>query len=114
MTPRTKTTDTTYHPHHDGSDEQHPSWWQRSRPSDLVSLIMLVTVAGTLLGIRLLTPTASINALEARTTKLEHRVDSLFEFMQLNSYMQCVSLRMDHPELLPPGCAPIIESRGRK
>jgi hypothetical protein len=110
MTPQTRQRHVpSYSPN---SDRYPPRWWHHVlKPSEILSVIALIAALIAVLGWRFQSPAASIAAVEVRATRLEYRVDTLFEQGRLTNYMQCVTLRLDHPELLPRDCMPIIESR---
>ena len=77
------------------------------RPTEILAAMALVASLVAVLGWRIQSPASAIAALEGRVTRTEARIDTLYEELRFTNYIQCVAMRTDHPELLPPECAPI-------
>lgn len=50
--------------------------------------------------------------LEDGAMSMANRLGSLEQKVDFSTYIQCVTLRRTDPAMLPPGCTPIIQSRG--
>lgn len=88
-----------------------PFWARWLRPTEILSALALIGALIAVLGWHIQSPADSIRDIELRLARAEKRIDTVFTAIHLTNYMQCVAFRTDHPELLPPECPPIIESR---
>lgn len=81
-------------------------WWKLfTRDIKPHEIILFVIAALGALGF--VNPIRRISSLEDRVAKTEQDIGFIV-------YLQCVQLRRSDPTLLPPACAPIIESRSGK
>jgi len=101
--------------------DQSPTPWRKWAEviGLALSVLAIVGFLSSALGLRLWGASQDVAALTTRVVKLEdggrevnERIRSLENASQFQSYLVCVQLRRADPNALPPGCTPIIQSRG--